>query len=183
MQGAVELQEFVLADDVAVPVQHDTSLEARGIERQGSHGVGMVDVDDIVAVADLHQCGHHRGCNHRGLCLQDGAADVDVAVLVELYVFYVPVLAGEHGVAVNATLRQTFSEGVHDFLHATFQGVEFPELKYSHKLLINRHREIPGFIDSLFRDSFQDDFAPGAGYGRQGLMDGNRMKEGSIVVQ
>ena len=149
LQRAIELKQQALLLDVAVPMEHHRALVAREVKGQAGHGVGMVDVNDVVAATNAPQSGHHRGRNHRGTSLDPSATTDKAGIIVERHHAPPAVAGGTQHVARHSTARQTGHEVVCHLLHSATYGIKLAQLQHPENFCIHKAEKLV-FPETVF---------------------------------
>ena len=117
-----------------MPMEEDPSLEAAQSERQRSHRIGMVDVDDVVLSRMFPKpLDHHRG-DHGPCCFQAGWNDKDSSMLVQrddLH-FFRSIETGAEHIARDTLGGQALRQAPFHLFNTTSDRIEFTELQDSH---------------------------------------------------
>ena len=119
---------MLLLEDIAVPVQDDLPFVSREPQGKGRHRVWVMDMDDVVAVADTSEAEDHLGRNHRRSRLDQRIGTHDAGALREDYIVHLAVVGGTEHVAGVASLIETLCEDHHDLLYAAMDGVKLTKL-------------------------------------------------------
>lgn len=107
-----------------MPVEHDLAPVAAEKQGQSRHGVGMVDMNDIIVAHDAAELPHHGRRNHRCGHLGDAAGADHACTAVEGDLARGAVEGSTKHVATNPPLGEPLHEGIHHLLHPALDRIE-----------------------------------------------------------